>query len=135
MLRVASDKNLWYFRANVDTWAVNLLDSVDLKVDLSRPQAFNFCVVWGRYSGGPCWFSSTEEGTLWMGTAPGDHLSVIGYQTVTTPLGSTLAFNSGAARLAMVGFNLYEFTTLRAATGPRRRRPRPVRGRTVRPVT
>jgi hypothetical protein len=37
-------------------------------------------------------------------------LSIIGYQEVTSPLGSALAFSS-AGKLAMVSYNLYEFIT------------------------
>jgi hypothetical protein len=109
----SSDKNLWYFRMNFNTGAIELKDSVDLKVNLNRPQAFNFSVVWGQFDGGVCWFSSTEEGALWMGTVANGQLSVIGYQEVTSPLGSALAFNA-SGRLVMVSFNLYEFTTLTA---------------------
>jgi hypothetical protein len=110
----SSDKNLWYFRMNFDTGAIELKDSVDLKVNLNRPQAFNFSAVWGQFDGGVCWFSSTEEGALWMGTVANGQLSVIGYQEVTSPLGSALAFNA-SGRLVMVSFNLYEFTTLTAS--------------------
>lgn len=108
----SGDKNLWYFQMDFDTGSVDFKDSVDLKVNPNRPQAFNFSVVWGRFDGGVCWFSSTEEGALWMGTiGANNQLSIIGYQEVTSPLGSALAFNS-TGRLVMVGFNLYEFTTL-----------------------
>jgi hypothetical protein len=110
----SSDKNLWYYRMNFDTAAIELKGSIDLKVDPNRPQTFNFSVVWGQYDGGVCWFSSTEEGALWMGTATGGQLSAIGYQEVTSPLGSALAYNA-SGRLAMVSFNLYEFTTLSTA--------------------
>jgi hypothetical protein len=107
----SSDKNLWYFRMDFDSGAIQLKDSINLKVDPNRPQAFNFCAVWGQFDNGVCWFSSTEEGALWMGTVANGLLSCIGYQSVTSPLGSALAFNA-SGRLVMVSFNLYEFTTL-----------------------
>ncbi|WP_156746103.1 hypothetical protein [Mycobacterium sp. 1423905.2] len=108
----SSDYNLWYFRMDVDAANIALRDRVDLKVNPHRPQAFNFCVVWARTDDGPCWFSSTEEGALWMGTADSAQgLSVIGYQEATNPLGSVLAFQP-CGRLVMIGFNLYEFVTL-----------------------
>jgi len=115
----SNDKNLWYYRMDLDTGAIVLQDSYDLKVNPNAPQVFNFCTVWGLYQGGVCWFSSTEEGALWMGTVNGGHLSIIGYQSVTDPLGSALAFNANG-KLAMVSYNLYEFITTTApavATG------------------
>jgi len=107
------DKNLWYYRMDLATGAIQLRDSANLKVNPSAPQVFNFCTIWGRYEAGVCFFSSTEEGALWMGTADGSRLSIIGYQEVTSPLGSALAFHV-SGKLAMVSFNLYEFITLAA---------------------
>jgi hypothetical protein len=105
----SNDKNLWYYWINND-WSITLRSSTNLKVNPTAPQVFNFDVIWGVYSGGVCWFSSTEEGALWMGTISNNNLSVIGYQTVTTPLGSALAFMVGGY-LVLVSYNLYEFTT------------------------
>jgi hypothetical protein len=79
------DKNLWYYRMDLATGAIQLRDSANLKVNPSAPQVFNFCTIWGRYEAGVCFFSSTEEGALWMGTADGSRLSIIGYQEVTSP--------------------------------------------------
>ena len=104
-----NDKNLWYYWINND-WSITLRSSTNLKVNPTAPQVFNFDVIWGAYSGGVCWFSSTEEGALWMGTISNNNLSVFGYQTVTTPLGSALAFMVGGY-LVLVSYNLYEFTT------------------------
>jgi hypothetical protein len=109
----SGDKNLWYYQMDVNTGAIELRDSYDLKVNPSAPQVFNFCTVWGRYQGGVCWFSSTEEGALWMGSVAGGHLSIIGYQPLTDPLGSALAFNTNG-KLVMVSYNLYEFITTAA---------------------
>jgi hypothetical protein len=109
----SADKNLWYYQMNFDTGAIELRDSYDLKVNPSAPQVFNFCTVWGLYQGGVCWFSSTEEGALWMGTVGGGTLSVIGYQPVTAPLGSALAFHT-SGKLVMVSYDLYEFITTSA---------------------
>lgn len=109
------DKNLWYYRIDPDDWSITLRDSAQLKVNPSAPQVFNFCTIWGEYEQGLCWFGSTEEGTLWMGTVANDEtLSIFGYQEVTSPLGSTLAFNV-RGRLAMVSYNLYEFTTFKGS--------------------
>lgn len=107
----SNDFNLWYYSINSD-WSITLNDSTNLKVNPNAPQVFNFDVIWALYSGGICFFSSTEEGALWMGTIDpaSNKLSLTGYQTVTTPLGSALAFMIGG-NLILVSYNLYEFTT------------------------
>ncbi|GHH65299.1 hypothetical protein GCM10017673_09150 [Streptosporangium violaceochromogenes] len=104
------DHNLWYYAIDTTSWQITLRDRANLIVDPHRPQAFNFSTIWGAYSGGPCWFASTEEGALWMGTA-GTGLDVIGYRAVTSPLGSALGWNDSPGRLVMVAYDLYEFTT------------------------
>ncbi|MFI6294904.1 hypothetical protein ACIBEJ_25165 [Nonomuraea sp. NPDC050790] len=104
------DHNLWYYAIDTGTWQITLLDKANLIVDTQRPQAFNFATTWGAYAGGPCWFASTEEGALWMGTASAT-LDTIGYQAVTSPLGSTLGYASGPGRLVMVAYDLYEYST------------------------
>jgi hypothetical protein len=107
----SEDKNLWYYWINSDDWSITLRDSTNLKVNPDAPQVFNFDVIWALYSKGICFFSSTEEGALWMGTiTSGQEFSVFGYQTVTTPLGSALAFAVNGY-LVLVSYNLYEFTT------------------------
>lgn len=112
------DKNLWYFWINSGDWSITLRDSTNLKVNPNAPQVFNFDVIWAQYSGGICFFSSTEEGALWMGTITNNQsLSVFGYQEVTSPLGSAIAFNVGG-NLVMVSYNLYEFTTLSNVAPP-----------------
>jgi WD40 repeat protein len=106
------DKNLWYFWIDSNDWSIALRDSTNLKVNPDAPQVFNFDVIWALYGGGICFFSSTEEGALWMGTITNNQsLSVFGYREVTSPLGSAIAFNVGG-NLVMVSYNLYEFTTL-----------------------
>lgn len=102
------DKNLWYFRVDPQDWSIRLQDATDLKVEPAAPQVFNFCVLWARHDGRPCFFSSTEEGALWMGTLRDGRLSLIGYAQVTTRLGAAMAFNS-SGNLIVVGHDLYEF--------------------------
>jgi len=104
-----SDYNTWYFSIDKSDWSITLLDRTNLIIDTTRPQVFNFDIVWGRYSGGPCWFASTEEGALWMGTASATSLTPLGYQQLTAPLGSALAYRGGD--LVMVAYDLYQFTT------------------------
>ncbi|WP_394823581.1 hypothetical protein [Pendulispora albinea] len=106
----SDDKNLWYYEIDLGSWAIHLRDSVNLRVNPAAPQVFNFCTVWGRYRDDLCFFSSTEEGALWMGTIENSKLSLLGYQEVTSSLGSALAFNV-SGQLVMVSYNLYEFVT------------------------
>lgn len=106
----ADDHNLWYYTVDRGTWGIVLRDRARLVADADRPQVFNFNTVWGAYSGGPCWFASTEEGALWMGTADAG-IDVLGYQEVTSPLGSALGWNDAPGRLVMVAHDLYEFDT------------------------
>jgi WD40 repeat protein len=103
------DSNLWYFalEGNADPLPC---DNVNLKVNAAAPQVFNFCTVWGKVATGPCFFSSTEEGALWMGTVSDRKLQVVGYQQVTSPLGSALDYQPGG-RLTLVSHDLYEFHT------------------------
>lgn len=105
-----SDFNLWYYAIDETNWTISLLDRVNLIINTQRPQVFNFDAIWAQYSGGPCWFASTEEGALWMGTAD-TKLHVLGYEQLTSPLGSALAYRGGPGRLAMVAYDLYQFST------------------------
>jgi WD40 repeat protein len=106
-----SDKNLWYYWIDVDDFSITLKDSTNLRVNPSAPQVFNFCTVWATFGNRVGFFSSTEEGALWVGTIDASqHLSVIGYQTIFGSLGSALAFNTNG-QLVAINYNLYEFTT------------------------
>jgi hypothetical protein len=106
-----SDKNLWYYEIGASDWTVCFRDSANLQANPGAPQVFNFCARWGWFENAPCFFSSTEEGMLWMGTlAARQHLSVIGYELVYGQLGSALAF-SASGKLVVANYNLYEFTT------------------------
>jgi len=104
-----SDYNTWYYSINQSTWAITLLDKANLIINSSLPQVFNFDVVWGTDNGSPCWFASTEEGALWMGQPSGGSLNPIGYEQLTAPLGSALAYRDG--QLVMVAYDLYQFST------------------------
>jgi hypothetical protein len=107
----ASDKNLWYFSVDPATWALTLLDSMNLILDTTRIQSFNFDTIWGRYSAGTCWFAGTEEGNLWMGTAD-TGLHLIGQQNLADgSIGAALDYTGGPGRLVAVIHNLDQFTT------------------------
>lgn len=107
----ANDYNTWYFTINMNTYALTLVDKANLIIDTSLVQAFNFDAIWGNYTSGPCWFASTEEGVLWMGTAD-TALNVIGYQSLADRgFGAALAFTSGPGRLVAVIDDLNQFIT------------------------
>ena len=106
-----NDKNLWYYWMDGNNFSVTLKDSVNLQVNPSAPQVFNFCTILGIFNNRVGFFASTEEGALWVGTVGNDQsLSVIGYQNVFGSLGSALAFGSNG-NLVVINYNLYEFTT------------------------
>ena len=104
-----NDKNLWYYWVDGNNYGVTLKDSVNLRVNPSAPQVFNFSTIWGIFNGQVGFFSSTEEGALWVGTIDqNQHMTVLGYQTVFGSLGSALGFNG--QNLIVINYNLYEFT-------------------------
>jgi WD40 repeat protein len=118
-----TDKNLWYYWIDDNNFSVALKDSTNLQVNPSAPQVFNFCAIWGVLNDKVGFFSSTEEGALWIGTVDSDQqLSVIGYQTVFGSLGSALGFNFNG-NLVVVNYNLYEFTTQQNRMSPSDRHP------------
>jgi hypothetical protein len=103
------DPNLWSF--DVATLEPVPRDHASLKVDPSAEQVFNFSTIYARSARtGPCFFASTEEGALWMGTVSDGRIELMGYERVTTPLGSALGYQTGG-RLLLASHNLYEFVT------------------------
>jgi hypothetical protein len=107
----SEDKNLWYFSINTSTWELTLRDSMNLLIDPSRIQSFNFDTKWAQYSEGPCWFAGTEEGALWMGTAD-TSLHLIGDLSLADgTIGASLDYTGGPGRLVAVIHNLQQFST------------------------
>jgi hypothetical protein len=105
------DSNLWSYEIDPTTAVIALRDRARLVVAPNAPQVFNFCTIWGRFSGGSCFFSSTEEGALWMGkVGAAGTIDLIGYRRVTSPLGAALAYNRNG-RLVLVAYDLHEYTT------------------------
>jgi hypothetical protein len=100
-----ADQNLWFYTIDMATWIIQYRSSARLVVDASRPQVFNFDVIW---SGASDWFSATEEGYLWMGTIAENGISITGNQGVTAKLGAAIGLG-GSGDLAFVAYDLYEF--------------------------
>jgi hypothetical protein len=67
------DKNLWLYRLD-KTKGIELLYAIDLKDDLTRPQAFNFDADLIASASGLRFFASTEEGLLWAGVVQASKL-------------------------------------------------------------
>ena len=106
----ANDSNLWYFTISESDFSLTLRDHANLILDPTEVQVFNFDVTWGRYGGQPCWFASTEEGALWMGTAD-TKINVLGSQLVDDgSIGAALAYAEATGRLAAVIHNLHQFS-------------------------
>lgn len=103
----AADDNLWYFTIASD-FRLSLAAKANLKVNPNAQQVFNFCTTFTPEWAPGRFFCSTEEGALWMGTATSGKLSVSGYQEVTSPLGSALAWQPDD-RLVLVSYDIYEF--------------------------
>lgn len=104
-----NDRNLWYYEIGLNDCSINLKDSLNLRVDSTAPQVFNFCTRWGWFNDTACFFSSTEEGILWMGAVNAERLAVPGCELVYGHLGSALAYHP-CGKLVVVNYNLYEFT-------------------------
>lgn len=107
----SSDKNLWYYWIDGNTWSVTLRSSINLIVDTSRTQVFNFDVTWAFANNNIVFFSATEEGVLWMGTIVNNStISMTGYESVAVAdLGAALA--AGVGNLAYVAYNVSSFDT------------------------
>ena len=101
------DKNLWLYRVHEGKF--ELLDSVNLIVDGSLDQVFNFCVDQAVIDGKHYFFAATQEGVVWMGLVEKDRLTVLGKQEVSTRFGAALAYETASRLLAVAGDNLHLF--------------------------
>lgn len=110
------DANLWLFTVDAERETISRCDSATLRLDPQAEQVFNFAVIWAEYEEGLCFFSSTQEGALWMGTIDAsEKLTIVGCQKVVAPLGAAIAFSSNG-NLAFVAYDLHEFNTSPRAT-------------------
>lgn len=110
------DANLWLFTVDAERETISRRDSATLRLDPQAEQIFNFAVIWAAYQEGLCFFSSTQEGALWMGTVDeSEKLTIVGCQKVVAPLGAAIAFSSNG-NLAFAAYDLHEFHTSPRAT-------------------
>lgn len=84
----STDKNLWLF--DLSSGAPVLADAENLAIDLFKSQIFDFDADLAPGANGPVFFSSTEEGLLWMGSATGGQLIVSGVTKSSTEGGSIM---------------------------------------------
>jgi WD40 repeat protein len=106
----SADRNLWYYWINTNTWSIQLQSSLNLQIDHSQAQVFNFDVIWGRYQSSWCWFATTEEGYLWMGNIQNAQLALIGNRPLfNEKLGAAIGITN-YGQLACAAYNLYEFS-------------------------
>lgn len=111
-----NDSNLWLFTIDAEREVISRRHALTLRLDPQAKQVFNFAVIWAVYEGGLCFFSSTQEGALWMGTVDeSEQLVIAGCQKVVAPLGGALAFAANG-NLAFVAYDLHEFNTRPRAT-------------------
>lgn len=108
-----ADHNFWYFVVDPATQQPTLLCKLNLTVDSSRSQVFNFDVAWCLYddggSGRAGVLASTEEGYLWLASLQDDGtMAIVGNQKITSPLGCALALNTHG-QLAVSAYDLYNF--------------------------
>jgi WD40 repeat protein len=105
----SSDKNLWQYTINPSDWSITLKQSFNLKVNPTLTQVFNFDVTWVPVQNTLYWFSTTQEGYLWVGILGGNGLiEILGKQSLGENLGASIGVS--ANRLAVAGQNVHEFT-------------------------
>lgn len=103
----AGDKNLWLYSLKAGKF--DLLDSLNLRVDESLPQVFNFCVDQALVDGKQYFFAATQEGVVWIGQIENDRLKVLGREKVSTGLGAAMAYEPNRKLLAVAGDNIHLF--------------------------
>lgn len=105
-----TDKNLWQYTINSSNWSITLQQSFNLKVDSALTQVFNFDVIWAKASSALYWFSTTQEGYLWVGmlNSGNNLIEILGKQSLGENLGASVGVMR--SKLAVGGQNVYEFT-------------------------
>jgi hypothetical protein len=101
----SNDKNLWLYR--IKGFDIALLDSKDLKVDPSSPQAFNFDVELAWQGNRTVYFSATQEGLLWVGDVQNDKLADGSKVPISSNFGAALNYQPSRGLLAVAGDNIH----------------------------
>ncbi|KQW78282.1 hypothetical protein ASC89_15960 [Devosia sp. Root413D1] len=103
----SADKNLWLFDLSSGTPVLS--DAENLALDLSRSQVFNFDADLVAGADGPMFFSSTEEGLLWVGGIEGGQLIVTGITKSSPEGGSVVDVAPGGDLVAVATYALRLF--------------------------
>lgn len=106
----AADKNLWLYRIHENGF--ELLDAVNLKINETAPQVFNFCVDQAVFDEKQYFVAATQEGVVWVGCVEENRLNVLGKEAVSTQFGAALALQPDTHILAVAGDNLHLFEML-----------------------
>jgi hypothetical protein len=105
----AEDSNTWAFTLHAPA-RIEPLAHVDLVVDSSHPQVFNFSVELARAGERTLFFCATEEGLLWVGELREDALVPLERLPVSSGLGAAVSLRSAGGILAVVGDNVHLFS-------------------------
>ena len=102
------DKNIWLF--DLASGMPVLADAENLALDTTRAQVFNFDADLDAAVGGALtFFSSTEEGLLWMGNVTDGQLVVTGVTKVSPEGGSIIDVAPGSDIVATATFAIRLF--------------------------
>jgi hypothetical protein len=102
-----ADKNLWLYK--ITKTELKLLDAINLVVDSSLPQSFNFDVDLYDRARVPRFFSSTQEGLLWAGQIATNKIIIDGIGKVASSGGAILDVNKRGTFLAAAAHQLFLF--------------------------
>lgn len=103
------DKNLWLY--DLSSGRPVLQDAENLALDLFRSQVFDFDADLVQGSDGPIFFSSTEEGMVWMGRAAGGQLLVSGITKSAPEGGSVMDISPDGKLIVAVTYTVRLFQT------------------------
>ncbi len=101
------DKNTWLYR--IHDAGFELVDAVNLKVDETSEQVFNFCIDQAVVGEKQYFFAATQEGEVWIGLVQEDGLKTLGRKKVSTRYGAALAYENDTRLLAVAGDNIHLF--------------------------
>jgi hypothetical protein len=104
-----NDKNLWAYDLSAGT--IVPTDAVNLVIDTTLPQVFDFSISWAQSTTGPAWYAATQEGALWGGTVDASGtINIIGHQEVSAKVGAATCYG-GPQELVVAAYDIHSFTT------------------------
>ncbi|TPK95304.1 MULTISPECIES: WD40 repeat domain-containing protein [unclassified Mesorhizobium] len=103
----SADKNLWLF--DLKSGRPELSDAEDLALDTFRSQVFDFDADLAKEDSKILFFSSTEEGLIWMGDIESGQLIITGVTKSSPEGGSIMAVSPSGDLLAAATYALRLF--------------------------